>query len=96
MVRFESFLYFSCLLLQCHSFFVLVNPFKQNGISHSNKLDHLISILRVVWWYFSLLFNFYRTFYRTNSGDPDQRPHSTQPESALLAFVPQKGCFALK
>ena len=28
------------------------NPFKPNGISHSQKLDQSISVLRVAGWYF--------------------------------------------
>ena len=34
---------------------VKVNPFKPNGISQSYQLDQSISILRVVWWYFTIL-----------------------------------------
>ena len=44
---------------------------------------------------FFAFIHFCRTFYRANSGDPGQRLHSTAPESALFAFVPQKGRFAL-
>ena len=36
----------------------LFNPFKPNGISLSYQLDQSISMLRVVGWYFSFLFNF--------------------------------------
>ena len=38
--------------------FMLVYPFKLNGISHSNQLDEFISILRVFQEYFSFLFKF--------------------------------------
>ena len=34
------------------------NPFMPNVISLSYQLDQSISVLRVVGWYFSLLFNF--------------------------------------
>ena len=34
------------------------NPFKMNGISHSYQLDQSISILRVIRWYFLILFKF--------------------------------------
>ena len=32
---------------------LMVNPFKQSGISHSGHLDMFISIFMVVQWYFS-------------------------------------------
>ena len=35
-----------------------LNPLKPNGISHPYQLDQSISILWVVWWYFSFLFKF--------------------------------------
>ena len=35
-----------------------INPFKPDGISHSNKLYQSISVLRVVGSYFSFLFEF--------------------------------------
>ena len=31
---------------------MFINPFKPNGISHSNKVEQTISVLRVVGWYF--------------------------------------------
>ena len=33
-----------------------INPFMQNGISHSYQLEQSISVLTDVWWYFSFLF----------------------------------------
>ena len=36
--------------------YLMINPFKPNGISLSYKLDQSISVLRVTWWYFSYLF----------------------------------------
>ena len=34
------------------------NPFMPNGISHCSQLDQSISVLRVVRWYFTFLFEF--------------------------------------
>ena len=35
-----------------------LNPFQPNGISHPYQLDQSISVLRVVAWYFSVIFKF--------------------------------------
>ena len=42
------------------------NPvaFKPNGISHLYQMEHSISVLRDIWWYFHLYSNFNRTFYK--------------------------------
>ena len=37
---------------------ILLNPFKPNGISHYYQLDQSISILRLVGWYFRILYKF--------------------------------------
>ena len=36
----------------------LFNPFKPNGISHLYQMEHSISVLKDIWWYFSSLFKF--------------------------------------
>ena len=49
-----------------------------NGISHPYHLDESISVLRVVGWYFSFLFNFFKKY-----ADPDQTPHSAASDLGL-------------
>ena len=42
-----------------HTWFLpFLNPFMPNGISHPYQLEHSISVLRNVGWYFSFLFKF--------------------------------------
>ena len=50
------------LLHLLFTYCVCINPFRPKGISHSNQLDQSISVLRDVGWYFSLFYNFNRTF----------------------------------
>ena len=41
------------------AWFCSSNPFMPNGISHRYQLEQSISVLRVVGWYFFILFKFY-------------------------------------
>ena len=53
------------------------NPLKPNEISNSYQLDQSIPILRVVGRYFFIFIQFLIIEYSvSNSGDPDQTPHS--------------------
>ena len=42
--------------------FKLINPFKQNGISHYYQLDRSVSVLRVEQYYFTFYSNFNAIF----------------------------------
>ena len=46
------------------------------------QLNQSISVLRVVGWYFSFLFNF-KSILKANSGDPDQTLQNAAPDLGL-------------
>ena len=61
----------------------MFNPFKPNGISHLYQMEHFISVLKDIWWYFSSLFKFQYNILQANSGDPDQTPRSVASDLGL-------------
>ena len=58
-----------------------INPIKPNGIPHSYHLDQSISVLRVVGWYFSVWFKFYKNI--SKQWRPCWTPHSAAPDLGL-------------
>ena len=61
----------------------MFNPFKPNGIFHSCQLEQFITVLRVVEWYFSFLFNSLYNSLKVNSRDPDQTPRSAASDLGM-------------
>ena len=59
-----------------HSACLVINPFKPNGISHSDQLDYSTLNLRVVGLYVSISFEFKEYILKANSEEPDQTRRS--------------------
>ena len=71
-------------------------PCQPNGISKCYQLDQSISALRVVGWYFTFC-RISIEHYVSNSGDPDQTPHSVAIDLGLrcLPLCPTKRTLCL-
>ena len=64
----------------CNSF---LNSFMPNVFSHPYQLDESISNFRVVGWYDSFLFKFYKKLLFANSGEPHKTPHFAASDLVL-------------
>ena len=53
-----------------------INPYMLYEIFNLYQMDQSISVLRGIWWYFTLCIQILQEYFVSNSGDPDRIPLS--------------------
>ena len=67
-------------------FNILHNSCIYARLTHYYQFDHSISVVRVVGWYFSFLFNFILKEHSISNGGPDQTPRFAASDLILTCL----------